>query len=320
MRIWFTKTKLKNRRLGRAHVLDVKLRSSKLRAARFRMAALGLSSCFALLFAAYALWSAGDWTLRRFVYENEAFVIREIDLQTDGVIAVEQLRRWAGVSLNQNLFAVDLPQVQRRLELIPFIQSASLERVFPSTLLVRIVEREPLAKIYLPRPRPGGGVDIQTMHVDPAGFVMLPLDPRHRAPSAPPEPEHYPTLVGVNLNEVQPGRRVESPQFQAALDFLLAFERSPMAGLVDIQRIDISAPEVLQVATGQGSQITFSVKDFDQQLRRWREVADSGQRLGKALATLDLAIPNNVPATWLDASDPVPPPAKPIKPTKRKHV
>lgn len=318
--MWFLKKKNpKNRRLGRSHVLDVKLRSSKLRAARYRMAALGLSSFFTLLLGAYVLWRAGDWTLRRFVYENDAFLIQQIDLQTDGVISVDQLRRWTAVKVGQNLFAVDLAQVQRRLELIPAIKSASLERVFPSTLSVRVFEREPMAQVYVPRPRPEGGVDIQTFHIDPEGYVMLPLDPRYRAVRVNPEAERYPIITGVNLNEIQPGRRITAIQFQAALEFLLAFEVSPMAGIVDVQRVDISAPEVVTAFTGQGSQVTLSIRNFDQQLRRWREITDSGHRLGKLLATLDLAITNNIPATWLEASLPVPPP-KPAKPPKRKHV
>src|SRR4030095_8179624 len=150
--MWFTKAKPRNRRLGREHVLEVKLRSSKLRAARLRMAAWGLGTVFALVFGAGTLWCAGEWLLQRFVYQNEAFNIQELDIQTDGVLSVDQIRRWTGVGLNQNLFAVDLPQVQRRLELIPVIRSASLERVLPRTLVVRIIEREPLAQVNLTLP------------------------------------------------------------------------------------------------------------------------------------------------------------------------
>jgi len=81
-----------------------------------------------------------------------------------------------------------------------------------------------------------------------------------------------------------------------------AFERSPMAGLDDLRRIDVSAPEILQVTTGQGSEITFSVRDLDRQLRRWREICDFGRKMHKAVGMLDLAVPNNIPARWVDAT------------------
>src|SRR5262245_17107419 len=105
--MWFNR-KPKNRRLEREHVLDVKLRSSQLRAARSRRLALGLGAAFAVVFGLYLVWRTGGWVLDQLVYENKSFSIQEIDLQTDGVIALEQLRRWMGVRVGQNLLALDL--------------------------------------------------------------------------------------------------------------------------------------------------------------------------------------------------------------------
>jgi cell division septal protein FtsQ len=299
--MWF-KRKSSNRRLGREHVLDVKLRSSKVRAARTRMAAVGLGTVFLTIMGIYLLWQAGEWTLDRLVYENKAFAIEEVDVQTDGVIAVDQLRRWARIKPQQNLLALDLARVQRDLELMPLIQSASVERVLPHTLRIRVSEREPLAQINLVRPRPGGGVELATFLVDADGYVMLPLALNERTGPANPPVEQLPLISGLNSDEVQPGRRLVTPQIQAALQLLLAFEESPMAGIVDIKRVDISSQEVLVVTTGQGSEVTFGLSNLDVQLRRWRAIFDAGQRAGKTIGSLDLAIPSNIPARWLEAS------------------
>ena len=67
--MWF-KRKPKNRRLGRAQVLDVKLRSSQVRAARTRLAAIASGLSFGTVFGLYLLWRAGEWALNRLVYEN----------------------------------------------------------------------------------------------------------------------------------------------------------------------------------------------------------------------------------------------------------
>ena len=58
--MWF-KRKPKNRRLGREQVLDVKLRSSQVRAARTRLAPIGLGAVFATVFGLYLVYRAGDW-------------------------------------------------------------------------------------------------------------------------------------------------------------------------------------------------------------------------------------------------------------------
>jgi len=318
--MWFDRRQ-KNRRLGREYVLDVKLRSSQVRAARARLAAIALGVVFATVFGAYLIWRAGQWTLDRLIYENPTFAIQQIDLQTDGVIAVEQLRRWAGIRSGENLLGLDLARVKRDLELVPRIQSVSVERILPRTLRVRVVEREPAAQINIVRPRSSAGADPGIYLLDAEGYVMLPLEPRQRAvPNKSDEP--LPVISGMNTHELQPGRRIDAPQVQAALQLVLCFGRSPMAGLVELRRIDVASPEVLVATTGQGSEITFGLTDLERQLRRWHEIFEFGQKNGQVLATLDLAVTNNIPARWLDASA-VPPDnpkfPKPLR-SKKNHV
>jgi cell division protein FtsQ len=316
------KRKPKNRRLGREQVLDVKLRSSQVRAARTRMTALSLGAVFATVFGLYLLYRAGDWALNRLVYENRAFAVEEVDVQTDGIIAVDQLRRWAGVKLEENLLALDLARVKRDLELIPMVQSVSVERVLPHTLRIRVTEREPIAQVNVPRPRANGGFEMLVYQLDADCWVVLPLDPHQRTTPLNQPDDPLPVICGINANALQPGRRLAAPQVQAALQFVVAFGQSPMAGLVDLRRVDVSSPEVLVVTTGQGSEVTFGLTDFEQQLRRWHTIFEEGRKKGNAVATLDLAVSDNIPLRWLEDSavPPAPPKVpKPLRP-KKKHV
>jgi cell division septal protein FtsQ len=144
--MWFRREQ-KNRRLSRGHVLDVKLRSDQVRATRMRMMTVAFGVVFGTVFGLYLLWRTGEWALDKFVYENADFAIQRVDVQTDGVIAPEQLRRWSGVKLGANLIALDLVQVKRNLELVSAIDSVSVERVLPRTLKIRVSEREPVAQV-----------------------------------------------------------------------------------------------------------------------------------------------------------------------------
>ena len=319
--MWF-KRKPKNRRLGRDQVLDVKLRSSQVRAARTRMGAIVLGAAFAAIFGLYLAYRTSNWVLNRLVYENKAFAIQELDVQTDGVISLDELRRWTGVKPGANLLALDLARVKRDLELVPLVQAVSIERILPRTLRIRITEREPIAQINVPRLRQGGGVDLAVYQLDADGYVMVPLEPRQRAIPLNQPGDALPTVCGVNSSELQPGRRIGTPQVQAALRLILAFEQSPMAGLVDLRRVDVSSPEALVVTTGQGSEVTFGFADLDQQLRRWHDIFDLGQTMSKAIGTLDLAVTNNIPARWLEASAVPPSTPKSIKPLRlrKNHV
>lgn len=312
------KRKQVNRRLGRVHVLDVKLRSDQVRKTRVRYVALTFGALIGIAFGGFACWRGGEWVLNRVAYENPAFAISSIEAQTDGVILPDQLRRWANVRPGENLLALDLARVKRNLEMVPMIATVSVERILPKTLRIRVVEREPVAQVAVLRSNNRGGVETAVFHLDAAGFVIQPLDPRQRTRPLAQGDDSLPLLRGLKPGDLQPGRAVESPSVQAALKLAADFAYSPMAGLADLKTIDVTAPDVLTVKTGQGSEVIFGLENLDQQLRRWREVHELGLRMRRNLATLDLAVSNNVPARWIEASV-TPPPAKAPKPLRNRR-
>ncbi len=315
--------KQKNRRFNRPQLLDVKLRSSQTRAARFRLAGMGLSIAFALVVILFVFWRGGEWLLNCMIYENDAFAIQQVDVQTDGVIASEHFRRWAAIKPGQNLLALDLMRVKRDLELLPLVKSAAVERVLPKTLRLRVTEREPVAQAVTMQLRRQGGYESVIYHVDELGFVMLPLDPKLRAvPLAIQNDISFPVISGVAASDLRPGRQIESLQVRAALNFISEFDHSPMAGLAELQRITVTTPEILEVTTSHGSQIIFSLSSFETQIRRWHLVFDQYQKSGKAIASLDLSISNNVPLRFIEAASLPPVRSKSAKPSsnRKKNV
>ena len=63
------------------------------------MAAIALCGLFAVTAGVFLAWRGSQWGLNALLYDNKAFAIQEIDVQTDGVIALDQLRRWTGVRM-----------------------------------------------------------------------------------------------------------------------------------------------------------------------------------------------------------------------------
>jgi cell division protein FtsQ len=299
--MWFRREH-KNRRLHRGHVLNVKLRSDQVRATRTRLAALTLGLVFGTVFGLYLLWRTGEWALDKFVYENSEFAIQHVEVKTDGMIVTDQLRRWSKVKLGDNLIALDLATVKRNLEMVPMIASVSVERVLPRTLKISVTERDPVAQVNIPHAGAAGGITVMVCQLDADGYVMLPLDPRMCVIPLAQVTDQLPVITGLNVLQLQPGHRVDSPQVQAALGLIGAFGHSPMGGLVDLRRINVSSPGVVVVTTEQGAEITFGLENLEQQLRRWREIYDLGQRMNKTVASLNLAISNNVPVRWMEAS------------------
>jgi cell division septal protein FtsQ len=320
--MFFFKKKQRNRRSAeRDNILDVRLRTKQSRVARARVAGVSFGVIFAFAVAIAACWRGGQFLLNRLVYENDAFSIQQIDVHTDGVLTTDIIRRWAGVQVGQNLMALDLMRVKNDLESQPPVQFVGVERVLPHTLKVIVTERDPVAQAVVTRTLADGRTEQAIYDFDADGFLMKPLDPAWRV--APPSAnENLPILVGVLPGDVEPARQVESTQIRAALTLIAEFDRSPMAGLADLQRINVTLPEILQATTSQGAVITFSLDHFDVQLRRWRLIYDQYQRWGRAIASADLSISNNVPVRWMaaNAAPPVTPKSPVLHRTKRKNV
>ena len=74
-----------------------------------------------------------------------------------------------------------------------------------------------------------------------------------------------------------------------------------MAEIVDLQAIDVSNRQVLEVTTRQGAKVIFGFDGMEAQLERWRAVHEYAASSSRALASLDLSVSNNVPARWLEA-------------------
>lgn len=319
--IWF-KRRPQNRRLGRDKaVLEVRLRSDQVRANRLRFAAIALFTLAGTLVGFFLLWRAGQWGLDLLVYNNPEFSIQQVQVQTDGIIPVDQLRRWSGVKIGQNLLSLDLTRVKRDLEMVTSIRSAAVERVMPHTIRLSITEREPIAQIAVMRLKTDGTSEPSYVYLDRDGQVMLPAHWRPQ-PNSPDATNNFPSICGLNVSEVTPGRKLDSASARAALQLLLAFQHSPMAGLADLRQIDISSPDILEVTTYSQNRIVFSLSNFEAQLRRWHDISQHARELGKNLLSLDLSVPDNIPAVMTNAVAAGPTPANPAspQPNRRRNV
>jgi hypothetical protein len=317
---WFGKSR--NKRTRDVVRLDVKLRNERAREERFKILSAAFGVFFALVVVVFGVWRGGEWILNQTIFGSERFAITEIDVRTDGVIAPEHLVKWAGVRKGQNILALDLWELKRNLQLVPVIRSANVERILPGTLKINVVEREPVAQIVSLVADPKLGWQNRVLHVDTNGHVNLPLDRRLAADPASLPDDSLPMLTGVNVAELGVDKDLSSPQVRAALRLIDLFEGSDMASIAELRRIDVSAADVLTVVTGGGAEVTFGVRDFERQLRRWREICDVGFRLGRCIGTIDLSVTHNIPVRWIEAGQAPPQNPTPVKPNRhrRKNV
>ena len=111
--------------------------------------------------------------------------------------------------------------MKRNLELVSAVDSVSIERVLPRTLRIRVTERMTVAQVNVPQTLPAGWRSRfinWTKEGDAAIGPGLSTVPVMQMDT------QLPVIQGVDVLQLQPGRRMESPgRLQAALQLIAAF-------------------------------------------------------------------------------------------------
>ncbi len=103
------------------------------------------------------LWQSG-WTTNalHLVWQAVADGMAENGMRVEEVIlqgrlneSPKDIKRVLGIQLGAPMLSIDLQNVRERLEALPWIRLASLERQYPSTIRINIVERQPTARWQL---------------------------------------------------------------------------------------------------------------------------------------------------------------------------
>lgn len=137
------------------------------------------------------------------------FGVREVRVTGNELVTAVQVRDAAAVPDGMPLAQVDLTAVATRIGALPPVERATVSRQWPDQLLVRVVERTPVAVVP---------TDGQFAVIDSSGVVF------RRVPQRPPE---------LPLARVAtPGR--DDPGTRAALDVLAALTPQLRAQLVDV--------------------------------------------------------------------------------------
>lgn len=313
----------KHRKSERQWKLEVRARSKPLQAVRLRMAASALAISAGVVLCLMVCWKGGEFLLERYVYTNPALGITRIEISTDGIIPTERIGAWANVKMGQNLLGLDLSRIKRDLELVPLIESASVERALPGDLIVKVREREPIARVHVFAPRPTDGLlERSSIYLDEHGMV-IPEFLRDLNSKAFEEATRYlPIITGIGATPFRPGHVVQSARILAALKWIRAFQNSSMLGAVDIREIDVSSTTAMLITTEQANEISFAYQDFAGQLFRWQRIHNFGRRQHLTLASLDLVVTNYVPVVWAELTNSAPSAvrASPPSPYRKKHV
>jgi cell division protein FtsQ len=243
---------------------------------------------FSVATSAVLLYFAYTALASRAVYENPRFTLKNISIQS-GNIPKAQIQRAGRLAPGQNLMALDLQQIQKDIQRLPYVAEAEIRRQVPDTLVIRIKERVPMLRVLAS----GGDLgSTEVYYLDREGVLLKP-----RAGEA---VASLPQVTGLRQADLDAGQRLDQPGLRAAIDLIEQLDQMPLRTAFDINVIDVSRTFAMKVFTKQGGCLTFRLEYIDQQLNRLAEIFEIATNRNREIATVDLTPDKNVPVTFLN--------------------
>jgi cell division protein FtsQ len=192
--------------------------------------------------------------------------LRTVQVEGTSRIPADTLVQALDDQLGTPLPLLDLGEVKEKLAAFPLIQSYSTESRPPDTLVVRVVERRPVASIRAS----GGGFQL----VDPAGVVVETTDER---------PAGFPVIdVGAG--------GVGSARFEAAAQVLVAL---PADFLAQVDVVNATTKDDVRLVLTDGKRVVWGSAD-QSDVKAARLPALLKATADREVAEYDVSSPDNL--------------------------
>ena len=295
------------RRRSRSKVLEVRVMSPRIAWFEF-LSFAGRLTKIACILAVLTGIGWGVWLgIQRAFYKNPDFRLQVIDLNPNPVIDEVGLAEKTGIDLTASLFDIDVEAVATKLQDLPEISEAHVERHLPGKLVVRVVPRTPRAWISCPQ---AGLTEVRragAMLVDHDGIAYpcppLQLESAMNLPTIQlPVSEKNPILTGKPLGHKQLAHCMR------LLDSARAMDAEAMQWIESVKQVNEWS---LLLVTRQGTAATFGLGDHERQITCLRTAMDHSSQKGYTIDTINLIPKRNIPITVKNevaAPKPVPTP------------
>lgn len=209
----------------------------------------------------------------RYVYYSSRFDLADTNavvLTGNRYVSQLDVASAVGAGAEPSLFRLSLEGARRQVELIPWVRTASVRRIFPNRLLVDVSERSPVAYVNL-----GGRLRL----VDGDGVLL----------EKPAEASFdFPVLSGVDGTMSAAERKARLALFQRLAQELKAQDRG--AGWL-VSEVDLSDDRDLKALLVQGHNtvlVHFGNQDFGERFRTFVTLLPEVQKTAPSIDSVDL--------------------------------
>ncbi len=203
-------------------------------------------------------------------FKDPRYQITEIQVYNQNLFSKQEVVAMSGLSPGMFWFDFSVAKAANEIERNPNIKRAQVERSLPNKVVLKVVERRPVALLKGKR---------QDFLLDEEG-VVLPM--RFDVSGT------LPLFLGLNIREDNVGKTLENQQVQNALNFLEATWDSNLSLDLEVVKIDLSHKNRLDVLTQEGLKVWVGDGDYFQKLERLGRVVADLQKKGESADLIDL--------------------------------
>ncbi len=159
-----------------------------------------ISLGFVILMSLTSIW------VHDAITQSPVFAIRQLDISGTKRVEKNEIIQLTGVTEQTNLFEINLKSIEQKITCHPWIAKASAKRSFFSTLVLTIVEEEPLAIVNIE--------NLTDIIINTQGHPFKEYDPKTD------QLNFLPVISGVDLTQADNSYQFEGPLFNSIMNLL----------------------------------------------------------------------------------------------------
>jgi hypothetical protein len=214
------------------------------------------------MIAAMIIIGLGWVTWHEALEKNSQFLLKAVEVNTEGTLTREQIVAATGLTTATNLLTMNLREVRAKIERLPQVKSAVIHRDYHGKLTLDVVQRLPVAWIECAKLEAHGAAERQ----------RLPDGCRGRASAVRCDHEAMSRDAAHSISRPQrgcAGKVVPDLQVHAALRLMQELQKRDEDGRAKLERIEIPNAWSLVAHFAGEAKITFGVDDLEPQLARF---------------------------------------------------
>ncbi|MCL6558116.1 MAG: FtsQ-type POTRA domain-containing protein [Firmicutes bacterium] len=200
---------------------------------------------------------------------SPVFEVRTIQVRGNQFLDEERIRAVAGIGTGVNIFKADLKAASAGLRLVPMVKDVRITRSLPSTVVIKIQERKPLALL----PVKEGFIE-----VDSEGVYL-----RQSGAGTP----GLPVITGVRGEMPEPGQPVRDEKLKHALSVV---EGLPAEAVGNLSEVHVDEAGLIRIYTIDGVQCRFGpATEISEKGAVFLQVLKEVRSQGKKIHYIDLS-------------------------------